>query len=145
MIKWLMHDDREDLFNILVALALNGIFLGLVALMTWSLDRLSLVLLLTRGYGVLWIAVFASALLLTLFHQLLRMSFYDRYNGYVATSLVVSGLLQQGGQPLQHRRRAHSAQAKHFGTAPSSTYSASSPAGLHRSPLQPLTPVESTN
>ena len=96
MLKWLMHDDQEDLFNALVALALNGIFLGVVALVTWPMDRLLLVSALARGYGVLWVAVFASALLLTLFHRLFRMNLYDRYNAYVASTLVVSGLLQLG-------------------------------------------------
>jgi len=96
MLKWLTHDDREDLFNALVALALNGIFLGLVALVAWPLQKLSLLSLLARGYGVLWVAVFASALLLTLFHRLLHMNLYDRYNGYVISTLLVSGLLQLG-------------------------------------------------
>ena len=96
MLKWLMHEDQEDLFNALVALVLNGIFLGVVALVTWPMDRLLLVSALARGYGVLWVAVFASALLLTLFHRLFRMNLYDRYNGYVASTLVVSSLLQLG-------------------------------------------------
>lgn len=96
MIKWLIHDDQEELFNALVALVLNGVFLGVVALVTWPLDRLLLVSALARGYGALWVAVFALALLLTLFHRLLRMDLYHRYNGYVISTLVVSGLLQLG-------------------------------------------------
>jgi hypothetical protein len=96
MLKWLMHDDQAALFNALVALALNGIFLGLVALVTRPLGRLSLVFELGRGYGVLWIVLIISSLLLTLFHRLSRMDLDSRYTPYVISTLAPSSLLQLG-------------------------------------------------
>ena len=96
MVKWLLHDDQSELFNALVALALNGIFLGLVALVTWPLGQLPLVFALGRGYGGLWIALMVSSLLLTLFHRLLRVDLDSRYDAYVISTLAPSSLLQLG-------------------------------------------------
>lgn len=96
MHKWLMHDDQQELFNALFALALNGIFLALVALVMWPLGKLPLASTLARGFGGLWIALIVSSLLLTAVQRLLRVDLDSRYTSYVISTLVVSTLLQVG-------------------------------------------------
>lgn len=59
-IDWLLHDDQKDLFEFLVALSLNLLFLALAALVLWPLGRLPLAIALAKGFGVLWIAVWAT-------------------------------------------------------------------------------------
>ena len=52
--KWLMHDDQKELFEVLVASALNVVFLALIVLLLWPLGRPELALRLAMGYVVLW-------------------------------------------------------------------------------------------
>lgn len=56
LIQWLMHDEQDGLFEMLVALALTLLFLTLIALMLWPLGGLGLASRLAKGYGVLWLA-----------------------------------------------------------------------------------------
>jgi hypothetical protein len=94
--KWLLHEDQKDLFEILVALALNILFLALIALLLWPLSLLGLAWGLAKAYGVLWLVIFGTAPLVNRFHHLLRMNLYDRSNAYVISNLAVSCFLQVG-------------------------------------------------
>lgn len=93
---WLMHDDQKDLFEVLVALALNFLFLGLAALLLWPLGRLRLVLELVRGYGILWIVTCGIVLLLHRLHDFFRVNIYDHAGVFVISNLSVSCFLQVG-------------------------------------------------
>ncbi len=93
---WLLHDDQHNLFEALVAFALNLLFLVLVALLLWPLGKLPLALSLAKGYGILWIALWTTALLLTWVQRALRINLYDRGNLYIFSNLAVSGGLQIG-------------------------------------------------
>jgi hypothetical protein len=94
--KWLLHDNQKALFEILVAGALNVVFLALIALLLWPLDRLPLALRLAKGYGVLWIAASVSIVLIHRIHRLLRVDLYTHADAYVLSNLAVSCLLQAG-------------------------------------------------
>ena len=61
--KWLMHDDQKLLFEILVACILNVIFLVLITLLLWPLGKSMLALLLAKGYGLLWIGLYVTFIL----------------------------------------------------------------------------------
>ena len=94
--KWLMHDDQKDLFEVLVASALNVVFLALIVLLLWPLGRLSLAFRLAKGYGVLWGATCVAALLGSRIQEFFRVDIYDRPNAYVISNLAVSCFLQVG-------------------------------------------------
>jgi hypothetical protein len=96
IVKWLMQDRQKDLFEILVALALNILFLALAALLLWPLDRLRLALDLAKGYGVLWMATGATAVLVHRVQSWFRVNLYDHPNAYVISNLAVSCVLQVG-------------------------------------------------
>ena len=96
LVKRLTDDDQKDLFEILVALVLNVLFLGLIALGLWLLDRQVLALRLAKGYGVLWIVVGGAAVLVPRIQSLFRVGLYERANAYVFSNLAVSCFLQAG-------------------------------------------------
>jgi hypothetical protein len=94
--KWLMHEDRKDLFEVLVASTLNILFLALIALLLWLLGRPVLALRLAKGYVLLWIIVYVSALLVRLIQRLFRVDIYTHADAYVVSNLIVSCFLQAG-------------------------------------------------
>lgn len=96
LIQWLVHDDQKDLFEFLVALALNLVFLALSALLLWPLDKLALAWSMAKGYALLWIVIFVTAVLLHTFQRFFRMNIYDRANAYIGSALAVCCLLQFG-------------------------------------------------
>jgi hypothetical protein len=96
IIQWLIHDEQKELFEFLVALVLNILFLALSALLLWPLDRLMLVFGLAKGYGLLWIVNYVTAGLLNGIHRFFRINMYDHFNTYVSSNLALSSFLQVG-------------------------------------------------
>jgi hypothetical protein len=94
--KWLMHDEQKELFEVLVACALNILFLALGALLLWALGRPTLAVRLAKGYVILWLCMLVTIALLTRLHRLFRVNIYDHPDAYVISNLVVSCLLQAG-------------------------------------------------
>jgi hypothetical protein len=93
---WLLREEQKDLFEALVALALNLLFLALIALLLWPLDRLQLALGLAKGSGILWIAVCVAFVLVLRIQRLFGVNLYDHPDAYVSSNLVVSCFLQTG-------------------------------------------------
>ena len=91
-----MHDDQKVLFEVLVAVALNVVFLDLIALLLWPLNRSLLGFRLAKGYAVLWVLTGVFALLGSRIQELLRVNIYDRANAYIVSNLAVSCFLQVG-------------------------------------------------
>lgn len=91
-----MHDDQKDLFEILVALVLNIFFLLLIALLLWPPGKATLVLSLAKGYGVLWVVLWAMATLVHRIQSWFRVNLYDRPNTFMISNLAVSCFLQAG-------------------------------------------------
>jgi hypothetical protein len=96
IIQWLLDDDQKELFEILVALALNILFLALIGLLLWPLGKLMLVFDLAKGYGLLWLVTFVTAMLLNGIQRFFRMDMYHHANTYLFSTLAVSCLLQGG-------------------------------------------------
>ena len=94
--KWLMHDDQKQLFEIVVAGAMNVVFLALIVLLLWPLGRLFLASRLAKGYGVLWVITCVAVLLGSRIQEFFRVNIYDRPNAYVISNLAVSCFLQVG-------------------------------------------------
>lgn len=94
--KWLMHDDRKELFEVLTAGALNILFLALLALLLWPAGRSALAFRLAKGYGVLWVVVYVTSVLVNRVQRLCRVNLYDHADAYVISNLAASCFLQVG-------------------------------------------------
>lgn len=95
-IKWLMRDEQHDVFETLLAVTLNIIFLSLVALLLWPLGKTMMAVHLTWGYGFFWILIDATSLLLALFRKIFRVDMDTHFDAYLISSLLVSSFLQAG-------------------------------------------------
>ena len=96
LIDWLVLDEQRNLFEAVLALVLNILFLALAALLLWPLDRLRLALVLTQGYGFLWVVTPIAAVVVGRIQHWFRVNLYDHANAYVVSNLAVSCLLQVG-------------------------------------------------
>ena len=96
IIDWLMEDEQKDLFEIVWALTLNLLFLGLAALALWPLGRAALAVSLAKGYVVFWLTVRATNGALALLQHAFRVNLYDHSNAYVISGIAVGGLMQAG-------------------------------------------------
>lgn len=94
--KWLLHEDRKELFDYLFAIVLNAVFLALIALLLWPMGRARMAFQLAMGYWGFWAAVIVTASLLVFAQRIFRMDLYSRSNAYVISGLIVSGFVQAG-------------------------------------------------
>lgn len=94
--KWLLHDDQKELFEVLFAIALNIVFLVLIALLLWPLGEATLAFRLAKGYWIFWGVMYMTAALLATLQRILRMDMYSHFDAYVISALVGSGFLQMG-------------------------------------------------
>jgi hypothetical protein len=94
--RWLMHDDRKELWEILFAVTLNVVFLALVALLLWPLGSPALALSLSKGYVVLWLVMIVLAGAVFRVHEFFRVDMYEHVNVFLLSNLAVSCLLQTG-------------------------------------------------
>ncbi len=96
LIDWLMRDEQQELYEFVFALTLNILFLSLIALLFWPLGRVGLVFRLAKGYGVFWLALYGTALIVVLFRRIFRVDMYSHADAYVISALIVSSILQAG-------------------------------------------------
>lgn len=94
--KWLLHEDRKELFDYLFAVALNAAFLALAALLLWPLGEAAAVLALAKGFWGFWTAMILTSSLLALSHRLFRVGLDSHPDAYVVSGLAVSGVVQAG-------------------------------------------------
>lgn len=96
IINWLLRDEQSDLFEFLLAVAVNLVFLGLVAVLFWPLHKLALAWHWAKGFGVLWVALWTTGVFLSVVHRLGRMDLYHHYGAYEISILVLLGVLLAG-------------------------------------------------
>ena len=94
--KWLMQDEQKDLFELLFASTLNILFLVLIALLLWPLGRPRLAFRLAQGFGILWLGIYVTTVLVKRVQRFCRVNLYDHANAYVISNLAVSCFLQAG-------------------------------------------------
>jgi hypothetical protein len=94
--KWLLHDDQKELFEVLFAMTLNIVFLGLIALLLWLPGRAGLAFRLAKGYAILWVFIFLVGGALMRIHGFFRVNLYDHADAFVNSNLAASCFLQLG-------------------------------------------------
>jgi len=94
--RWLTHDDQNDLYGLVFALALNVVFLALIALLLWPLDRAAMNFPLAKGYLLFWVIVTVTALALFSAHKILRVDMYSHADAHMISNLLVGGVAQAG-------------------------------------------------
>lgn len=95
-VQWLMQEEQKGLFEILVALALNLIFLALMALLLWPLGHAALAWQFARGYGILWVVTVVASQIVNRLQALFKVNLYDHPDAYVISNLLASCFLQVG-------------------------------------------------
>jgi hypothetical protein len=91
---WLLRDEQKQLFDYIFASVLCLLFLLLSLLVLWPLGKAQMVLRFAEGFGVFWLALSASTLVLLVGRRLFRVDLYSRVNAYVISGLIVSAFWQ---------------------------------------------------
>jgi hypothetical protein len=94
--RWLLHEDQKELFDYLFAIALNAVFLALVALLLWPMGRAATALSLAKGFWGFWTLMIMTTMLMVLFQRLLRVDMDSHPDAYIISGLAVSGVLLAG-------------------------------------------------
>ena len=94
--KWLLHEDRKELFDYLFAIVLNIVFLALIALLLWPLGKATVAWRFTKGYWYFWAVLIVTSSLVVVAQRIFRMDLYSRYDAYVISALTMSGIQQVG-------------------------------------------------
>ncbi len=82
--------------EILIVPGLNLLFLTLIALVLWPMDRAALAYSMAKGYALLWAALWISVMLLSLVERVLRRDPETHYRSYISVNLLVSAFLVAG-------------------------------------------------
>lgn len=77
-----------EAWEFVVGLVVNALFLGLVALLLWSLDGPALAAPLAKGYAVLWCATAFTAISVGVIQAMLRLDVNDNFDLYVAPGVA---------------------------------------------------------
>jgi hypothetical protein len=94
--KWLLHEDRKELFEVLFACFLNVFFVVLLALLLWPFGKVWMAYSLAQGFGILWTVIYAAALLVGRVQGFFKVNLYDHPDAYVNSNLAVSCFVQAG-------------------------------------------------
>ena len=94
--RWLLHEDQKELFDYLFALVLNIVFIAIMVLLFWPLNKPMFAFRLAKGYWIFWTVLIATACLMLLAQRLFRMDLYSRFDAYVISGMALSGYLQIG-------------------------------------------------
>lgn len=86
----------EAALDFLIALALNLIFIALIALVLWPLGKTMLALRLLKGYGIFWILTALTAVAVYRIQRFCRVSADTHVDAYVISNLSHSVFLLAG-------------------------------------------------
>src|SRR5215218_8945717 len=81
--KWLLHEDQKELFDYLFAVALNAVFLALVALLLWPAGRAATALSLAKGFWGFWTVIILITSLILMLQGLFRVDMYSHSDAYI--------------------------------------------------------------
>ncbi|HEU4768324.1 MAG TPA: hypothetical protein VFS77_13155 [Pyrinomonadaceae bacterium] len=94
--KWLLHEDQKEWFDYFFAVALNAVFIALIALLLWPLGKATVALSFGKAYWMFWTVLIVISAVLVLAQRIFRMDLYSHSEAYVISGLIVSGIIQLG-------------------------------------------------
>ena len=92
----LLDNLPDETWDVITAIGLNLVFLGLMALVLWPLGKGRLAFSFAKGYLIFWLVVHIGFLVLSTIQRISRISIYDHFNAYVASGLAVNAFLVMG-------------------------------------------------
>src|SRR5215213_3513032 len=96
LVKWLTHDDQNEMFGFLFAAAQMILFDVLAALVLWPVGYASPALRLAKGGLILWAALCVTFVPLAFVHRKLRVDMYSHPDAYVISSALFGAFVQAG-------------------------------------------------
>jgi hypothetical protein len=92
----IMNHVSEEVMDFLIGFVLNLLFLTLIALLLWPLDRMMLVVRLAKGYGIFWGITLITALMVERIQRVFRIDADTHFDAYVISNLSHSVFLLAG-------------------------------------------------
>ena len=78
---------EDEGLDLLIGIALTSLFLGLIILGLWPLDRTMMALRLAKGYGIFWVLTAATCQVLHLIQRVFRIDVDTHFDAYVISNL----------------------------------------------------------
>lgn len=89
-------EAQETASKILIIVGINLAFLIVAGIALWLLGYSSLAWSFANGFGLLWVMLFVIGPILNLIQRAFGLNMYDKANVFVASNLLVSGVLVLG-------------------------------------------------
>ena len=89
-------EAQERATNTLIIVGVNLAFLLFAGLVLWLVGHGALTWKLAKGYALLWVLLLVLSPILNIIQRMLRLNAYDNTNVFVASNLLVSGVLVLG-------------------------------------------------
>jgi hypothetical protein len=89
-------EAQEEASKLLIVAGINAVFLIVVAPVLWLLGHGALAWSFVKGYVLLWLLLLVLSPILNFIQRMLRLNIYDNANVFIASNLLVSGVLVLG-------------------------------------------------
>lgn len=86
----------NEVFEQLVAVAVNLVFEALILLLLWPLGKVDLAFRLANGFGIFWFVTCVVTFFVIRIQHLFRINLYERGNTFMAMNLIASVALVMG-------------------------------------------------
>lgn len=95
-ISWYTKDLPEEVTDMILAQFLNLVYLGFFALLLWPTGKAAMALSLAKGYYILWVATYLTAVALYLVQRALKVDTDNHFDAFVISNLAHSVLMLAG-------------------------------------------------
>ncbi|MBS1808365.1 MAG: hypothetical protein JST84_09250 [Acidobacteria bacterium] len=89
-------EEQETASKLLIIVGVNLAFLLIAGLMLWLFGHSALAWQFAKGYALLWVLLLVISPILNFIQRMFRLNLYDNANVFVASNLLVSGVLVLG-------------------------------------------------
>lgn len=89
-------EAEETTSKLLIVVGINVVFLLVAGIVLWLLGHGALAWRFAKGYALLWVLLLVISPILNLLQRMFRLNLYDNANVFVASNLLVSGVLVLG-------------------------------------------------
>jgi hypothetical protein len=89
-------EAEETASKLLITVGINLAFLTIAGLVLWLVGHGALAWQVAKGYALLWVLLLVISPILNFVQRMFRLNMYDNGNVFVASNLLVSGVLVLG-------------------------------------------------